>query len=162
MTALTILIYIDAILGTVGVLLPLSYAFKHRALPRVPLIGRLLSGPFERLGMDAFIVAGLVFVVSGLKVLAAYWLGQARLDGAVLQLILLSLSAIFWYGFAVPFGPVFGLPQLVLVGDGLEQPALTGCVGSRRRLSWQGYRIHAWPAGPLCSAESWTWSDLCS
>jgi len=116
MTALIILVYVDAVLGTVGILLPLAYAFKRRALPRVPLIGRLVSGPFERLGMDAFIVAGLVFVVvSGLKVLAAYWLGQSRLDGAVLQLVLLSLSAIFWYGFAVPFGPVFGLPQVVLV-----------------------------------------------
>jgi hypothetical protein len=116
MTALTILIYIDAILGTVGVLLPLSYAFKRRTLPRVPLIGRLLSGPFERLGMDAFIVPVLVFVVvSGLKVLSAYWLGQGRQDGAVLELVLLSLSAIFWYGFAVPFGPVFGLPQVVLL-----------------------------------------------
>ena len=116
MKALITLISIDAFLGTVGILLPLSYAFTRRALPRVPVIGRLLSGPFERLGMDAFIVAGLVFVVvSGLKVLAAYWLGQGRLDGAVLVLVLLGLSAIFWYGFAVPFGPVFGLPQVVLV-----------------------------------------------
>jgi hypothetical protein len=116
MVALITLVYIDAFLGTVGILLPLSYAFKRRTLPRVPVIGRLLSGPFERLGMDAFIVAGLMFVViSGLKVLAVFWLGQARLDGAVLELILLGLSAIFWYGFAVPFGPVFGLPQLVLL-----------------------------------------------
>jgi hypothetical protein len=116
MTALTILVYVDAFVGTVGILLPLYYAFSRRALPRVAGIGRLLSGPFERLGMDAFIVVGLMFVViSGLKVLAAYWLGQSRLDGAILELILLSLSAIFWYGFAVPFGPVFGLPQLVLL-----------------------------------------------
>jgi hypothetical protein len=116
MTALIGLVYVDGFLGTVGVLLPLYYAFTRRALPRVAGIGRLLSGPFERLGMDAFIVAGLVFVVvSGLKVLAAYWLGQGRLDGAILQLILLSLSAIFWYGFAVPFGPVFGIPQVVLL-----------------------------------------------
>ena len=116
MPALNILIYIDAFLGTVGILLPLYYAFKRGALPRVPVIGRLLSGPFEALGMEAFIVAGLMFVVvSGLKVLAAYWLGQSRLDGAILELILLGVSAIFWYGFAVPFGPVFGLPQVVLL-----------------------------------------------
>lgn len=116
MTALTILIYIDALLGTVGVLRPLSYAFKRRTLPRMPLIGRLLSGPFERLGMDACIVAGLVFVVvSSFKVWAAYWLGKSRLDGAVLELILLGLSASFWHGFAVPFGPVFGLPQVGLL-----------------------------------------------
>lgn len=116
MTGLLVLISIDAFLGTVGILLPLYYAFKRRTLPRVRVIGRLLSGPFEALGLEALIVAGLLFVVvSGLKVLAAYWLGQGRLDGAVLELILLGLSAIFWYGFAVPFGPVFGLPQLVLL-----------------------------------------------
>jgi hypothetical protein len=115
MTARIIPVYVDALLAKVGVLLPLTYAFTRWTLPRVAGIGRLLSGPFEPLGMDAFIVAGLVFVaVSGLKVLAAYWLGQGRQDGAVLELTLLSLSAIFWYGFAVPFRPVFGLPEVVL------------------------------------------------
>jgi hypothetical protein len=39
----------------------------------------------------------------------------ARLDGGVLQLILLGVSAVFWYGFAVPYGPVTGIPQLILL-----------------------------------------------
>lgn len=46
--------------------------------------------------MDAFVVAGLVFVaVSALQILAAYGLWNARLDGPVLELILLGLSACF-------------------------------------------------------------------
>jgi hypothetical protein len=66
--------------------------------------------------MDALIVAGIVFVVvSGLKIMAAYWLWNSRLDGAVLELILLGLSAIFWYGFALPLGPLGGITQVVLL-----------------------------------------------
>ena len=114
-SALVILVVVDGLGWALGVLAPLAYVLKRQALPRVGGI-RLLSGPFEVLGLNAPIVAGLVFVVvSALKLLAAYWLGQARLDGAVLELILLGLSAIFWYGFALPFGPLMGLPQIVLL-----------------------------------------------
>jgi hypothetical protein len=35
------------------------------------------------------------------------------MDGVVLQLILLALSPIFWYGFALPFGPPGALLQLM-------------------------------------------------
>jgi hypothetical protein len=47
--------------------------------------------------------------------LAAYWTWQLRRDGLVLELILLAISAIFWHGFALPLGPLFGLPQVVLI-----------------------------------------------
>jgi hypothetical protein len=77
---------------------------------------RALSGPFEALGIDAFIVSGLIFVaVSAFKFLSAYWLWNMRQDGAVLQLILLGVSAIFWYGFAIPYGPLLGIPQFILI-----------------------------------------------
>ena len=114
-TALTVLVCIDGFGWIIGVIPTLYYAFTHRALPRLCGI-RLLSGPFEALGIDALIVAGLVFVVvSALKIMAAYWLWNSRLDGAVLELILLGLSAIFWYGFALPFGPPLGITQVVLL-----------------------------------------------
>lgn len=104
-TTLTVLILIDAIGWALGVLLTLNHIFSHRTLPIVAGI-RLLSGPFEALGIDGLLVAGLLFVVvSALKPLAAYWIWNLRMDGVVLQLILLALSAIFWYGFALPFGP---------------------------------------------------------
>ena len=62
------------------------------------------------------VAAGLLFVVvSGLKLLAAYWLWHARADGAVLELILLALSALFWYAFELPFGPLVGVPQAILI-----------------------------------------------
>jgi hypothetical protein len=114
-TALAIVAVVDG-LGWIGGVLPtLYYAFTRGELPRLAGI-RLLSGPFEALGLNTLMVAGLIYVVvSALKFLAAYWLWQGRRDGAVFELILLGLSAIFWYGFALPFGPLAGIPQVVLV-----------------------------------------------
>ena len=114
-TALSVIVYIDAFMWLVGVIPTLYYALTHRTLPTLGGI-RLLSGPFEKLGLDPLIVAGIGFIiVSALKILAAYWLWGARMDGAVLELILLGLSAIFWYGFALPLGPVLGVIQVILL-----------------------------------------------
>jgi len=114
-TALVVLIFIDALGWPAGVLPTLRYALTHRSLPTVAGI-RLLSGPFEALGIDSMIVAGLLFVaISVLKLLSAFWLWNMRLDGAVLELILLGLSGVFWYGFALPFGPPGGIAQIILI-----------------------------------------------
>lgn len=114
-TVLTFVVVFDALAWIFGVLPTLKYALTHRGLPTVGPI-RLLAGPMEALGIEAVIATGLVFVVvSGLKLLAAYWLWQSRLDGAVLELILLGLSAIFWYAFELPFGPIAGVVQVVLI-----------------------------------------------
>lgn len=114
-TALAIVILIDAVMWIIGVIPTLQYAFTHRVLPTVGGI-RLMGGPFEALGIDALIVAGIVYVVvSALKILAAFWIWNSRVDGAILELILLGLSAMFWYGFALPLGPLSGIAQLVLM-----------------------------------------------
>ena len=114
-TVLSVVVYIDAFGWLIGVIPTLYYAFSHRTLPTVGGI-RLLGGPFETLGIEALIVAGIVYVVvSALKIMAAYWLWNSRMDGAVLELILLGLSTVFWYGFALPFGPPLGITQVVLL-----------------------------------------------
>jgi len=114
-TVLSVVVYIDAFGWLIGVIPTLYYAFSHRTLPTVGGI-RLLGGPFETLGIEALIVAGIVYVVvSALKIMAAYWLWNSRIDGAVLELILLGLSTVFWYGFALPFGPPLGITQVVLL-----------------------------------------------
>ena len=113
--ALTVLIVLDALGWTLGVLPILRYALVRGELP-MTFGFRALSGPFEALGLNALIVAGIVYVaISLLKLLAAYWTWNLRLDGPILELILLAISAIFWYGFALPFGPVVGLPQILLI-----------------------------------------------
>lgn len=114
-TTLSVFMIFDSLGWAIGVLFTLRYALMHGDLPRT--FGfRALSGPFEALGMNGLIVAGIVFVaISLLKLLAAYWTWSHRMDGPVLQLILLSISSIFWYGFALPFGPPVGLIQVVLM-----------------------------------------------
>jgi hypothetical protein len=112
---LAIIVYIDAFMWLVGNVPTLYYAFSRGRLPRFGGI-TLLGGPFEKLGLDALIVAGIGFImVSALKILAAYWLWGVRKDGAVFELILLGLSVIFWYGFALPLGPFLGIIQVVLL-----------------------------------------------
>jgi len=113
--ALTAVIILDSLGWTFGVLPVLRHAMTHGELPRT--FGfRALSGPFEALGLNALIVAGLIYVVvSLLKLLAAYWVWNLRMDGIVLELVLLAISAIFWYGFALPLGPVVGVIQVILI-----------------------------------------------
>jgi hypothetical protein len=119
-TLLPIIVYVDAFIWIIGVVPTLYFAFTQRVLPTLGGI-RLLGGPFERLGLDSLIVAGILYVmVSGLKILAAYWLQSSRIDGAVLELVLLGLSAIFWYGFALPLGPLLGISQVVLLAFAWE------------------------------------------
>jgi hypothetical protein len=114
-TTASVLFYFDALAWGVGVVPTLYYAFTYRALPTVCGI-RLMGGPFESLGIDTLAVAGIVFVVvSAFKVLAAYWLWNCRRDGAVLGLVLTWPSAIFWYGFALPLGPLLGIAEVVLL-----------------------------------------------
>ncbi len=114
-TALTLVVIFDALAWIFGVLPVLKYVLTHRTLPIVGGI-RLLGGPVEALGIEGLIVTGIVFVVvSALKLLVAYWLWHGKMDGAILLLILLGLSAIFWYAFALPLGPLVGVIEVILL-----------------------------------------------
>ena len=114
-TVLSVVVYIDAFMWLIGMVPTLYYAFSQGHLPTYGRI-TLLGGPFEKLGIEALIVAGIgSIMVSALKILAAYSLWNSRKDGAILELILLGLSAIFWYGFALPLGPLLGIMQVVLL-----------------------------------------------
>jgi hypothetical protein len=111
----SILFAIDSFISIFSVLPTLYYAFTQRHLPTVFGI-KLLGGPFEALGIDGLIVTGLIFVtMSGLKILAAYWLWKPVMDGVVLGLILMGLSTIFWYGFALPYEFILSLAELVVL-----------------------------------------------
>jgi hypothetical protein len=114
--ALIIVVLMDSLGGSIGILLPAYYIYKHRTFPVVLGIKLLGGGPFEKLGIETVIITGITFaVVSILKLLAAYWLWDFRMDGAVLELILLGISAIFWYGFELPLGPLLGAAQVILL-----------------------------------------------
>ena len=114
-TVVSILFYFDAFAWGLGVVPTLYFALAYGTLPTVVGI-RLMGGPLESLGIDALIVAGIVFVfVSALKILAAYWLWCSKRDGAVLGLALTWPSVTFWYGFALPLGPPLGIAEIVLL-----------------------------------------------
>jgi hypothetical protein len=69
-TALAIVVFFDAFAWLVGTIPTLSYAFSQGHLPTFGGI-RLMGGPFDKLGLEALIVAGIGYIiVSGLKILA--------------------------------------------------------------------------------------------
>lgn len=78
-----------------------------------PAYGR---GPFQRFGVETtipllvgFAVVCLVEVVAG----ALLWNGSR--GGAVLALAVLPAGAVYWWGFALPFGPVIAILRTVLI-----------------------------------------------
>ena len=69
-TALAIVVFFDAFAWLVGTVPTLYYAFSQGHLPTFGGI-RLMGGPFEKLGIEALIVAGIGYIiVSALKILA--------------------------------------------------------------------------------------------
>jgi hypothetical protein len=78
-----------------------------------PAYGR---GPFERIGIPTTIplLAGFLLVCT-LEVVAALLLWGGSKVGAILALALLPAGAIFWWGFALPFGPIFAVISTVLM-----------------------------------------------
>jgi hypothetical protein len=74
-------------------------------------------GPFERLGIASTVplLTGFL-VVCVAEVIAGVLLWSGARGGAVLALALLPAGAVYWWGFALPFGPVIaGLRTLLIV-----------------------------------------------
>jgi hypothetical protein len=74
------------------------------------------GGPFERHGIHTTVWLLAAFLLVCIAECAAGWLlwGGHR-SGAVLALALLPFAGAFWWGFALPFGPVFALPEIALI-----------------------------------------------
>jgi hypothetical protein len=87
-----------------------------RDIPMVmgfPAYGR---GPFERIGIPTTVplLAGFLLVCT-LEVVAGLLLWGGYKVGAILALALLPAGAVFWWGFALPFGPIFAVISTVLI-----------------------------------------------
>jgi hypothetical protein len=87
-----------------------------RDIPMVmgfPAYGR---GPFERIGIPTTVplLAGFLLVCT-LQVVAGLLLWGGSKVGAILALALLPAGAIFWWGFALPFGPIFAIISTILM-----------------------------------------------
>jgi hypothetical protein len=78
-----------------------------------PAYGR---GPFERIGIPTTVplLAGFLLVCT-LEVVAGVLLWGGSKAGAILALALLPAGAFFWWGFALPFGPILAVISTVLI-----------------------------------------------
>ena len=73
------------------------------------------GGPFERHGIRSTVaLLGLFLLVCILEVVAGVLVWQGRAAGAWLGYALLLPGAVFWWGFALPFGWVFAVARSVL------------------------------------------------
>jgi hypothetical protein len=79
----------------------------------LPAYGR---GPFQRVGIQTTVplLAGFLLVCI-LEGVAGLLLWGGSKVGAILALALLPAGAIFWWGFALPFGPIFALLRTILI-----------------------------------------------
>jgi hypothetical protein len=74
------------------------------------------EGPFETIGLDTStpLLAGFVVVcVAEVGLAAALWRGASR--SATVSHTLLPLELAYWWGFALPFGFVFGIGRTALL-----------------------------------------------
>jgi hypothetical protein len=122
-TAASILSYVVGVGWVIGISPTIVYMIRHRALPirNLPILGqiRALSGPFEALGMGMMITLAVLFlVINLLHLLAGIWLWKSQRKGGTLEISLLGLSVVFWFGFALPIPPVVGLLEAGLLAAG--------------------------------------------
>jgi hypothetical protein len=87
-----------------------------RDLPMIMGFRAFGGGPFERLGTKAMVVLLVVGLVVNLIECAAGWLlWRGDKVGGLLAIVLLPVGAVFWWGFALPFPPVFALVRTILI-----------------------------------------------
>lgn len=93
-----------------------------------PTYGR---GPFESAGVPTTIPLLTAFLMVCSGELALGWLlWRQRRGGAVLAIVLFPLEMVFWVGFALPFGPVAGVPRTIAVLVALRSQARTAAGGA--------------------------------
>jgi hypothetical protein len=74
------------------------------------------GGPFERIGLSTTVPLMLAFLLvcaAEVVVGVAVWVGAAHAASA--SYVLLPFELAFWIGFALPFGPVLGIPRTLIV-----------------------------------------------
>ncbi len=73
----------------------------------------------DAFGLNVALAAyGLFAIVSMFGILAGLWLWGSRRRGAVLGVLTLVVSPVFWYGFGLPIPPFVAVLQLGLLAAG--------------------------------------------
>ena len=107
----------------IGALWATLHLQRTGELPMTPWGFRALSGPFERLGTDAFTALGVALTgLSALNVLAGRWLWRGEHRGLRLSQVTFVPTMLLGLGFALPF-LLIGLPiSLALALAGHRRP----------------------------------------
>ena len=118
-----------AMFGVPAVPVAIFLARKGR-LPSLWGLFDMYAGPWSRRFTDDRVVALLLvyFAVVVVVVVSGRLLWTTRKAGAVLNLGLLPVEAIFWVGFALPIPWLFGIARVALVSLAWSELS-----GSRRR-----------------------------
>ena len=93
------------------------YLVRNGHLPSFAGLFEMYGGPWSaRISDSTFVVLLLMFGAATLVAAWSAWLlWQRRRIGAVLNLAVLPVEAVFWVGFALPLAGVTGLARAVLV-----------------------------------------------
>ena len=87
-----------------------------RGIPLVMGFPAYGHGPLERAGIATTVPLACAFLaVCVLELVAAWFLWHGAKTGAILSLALIPAGALFWWGFALPFPPIFALARTVLL-----------------------------------------------
>jgi hypothetical protein len=111
-----ILLWISAVGFGVFCLPAIRNLLMGRDIPFImglPTYGR---GPFERVGIPTTVPLLIGFLlVCVLEGIAGWLLWGGHKSGAILALALLPPGAIYWWGFALPFGPILAIVRTILI-----------------------------------------------
>lgn len=115
-TTAAILSWVSAFGFGVFCLPALRNLVSGRDIPYVMGFPAYGKGPFERAGYPSTVPLISAFLaVCILEGVAGWLLWRGSKAGALLALALLPIGAFFWWGFALPFGPLFALLRTVLI-----------------------------------------------
>ncbi|MBK6902928.1 MAG: hypothetical protein IPH04_08975 [Saprospirales bacterium] len=114
--AASILLFINAFGFGLPCLPAIRNALAGKGIPYLMGFPAYGNGPFERHGIQstAPLLAGFLLMCI-LEGFAGIMLWNGNKIGAYLALALLPFGALYWWGFALPFGPIFALVRTILI-----------------------------------------------
>jgi hypothetical protein len=108
-----VLFWVTAVFFGLLSLLSIRNLLAGQQLPVVLGIPVYGGGPFEHYTTTP-LVAGFL-LVSILEGVAGWLIFGGRKAGAILGLVLLPAGAVYWWGWALPGGPIFAIPRTILI-----------------------------------------------
>ena len=97
-------------------LLAMRNLLTGRDLPMILGFRAYGGGPFERRGVQTTVALLAAFlIVCVLECVAGWMLWRSQKAGAMLALALVPIGAVFWWGFALPFPPIFAVARTALI-----------------------------------------------